>query len=47
MKTQATIPILLEANANPYIKNKEGESPVDIAERLKFTKILELMKKSP
>ncbi|XP_077310299.1 ankyrin repeat domain-containing protein 22 [Lithobates pipiens] len=47
MKTQATIPILLEANANPYIKNKEGESPVDIAEKLKFTKILELMKKSP
>ncbi|XP_040218030.1 ankyrin repeat domain-containing protein 22 [Rana temporaria] len=46
MKTQATIPILLEANANPYIKNKEGESSVDIAERLKFTKILELMKKS-
>ncbi|KAM5141554.1 ankyrin repeat domain-containing protein 22 isoform 1-T3 [Mantella aurantiaca] len=46
MKTQAIVPILLEANANPYIKNQEGESPIDIAERLKFMKILELMKKS-
>ncbi|CAI9607684.1 unnamed protein product, partial [Staurois parvus] len=46
MKTQSIIPILLEANANPSIKNKEGESPVDIAERLQFKNILELMKKS-
>ncbi|XP_072279370.1 ankyrin repeat domain-containing protein 22 [Pyxicephalus adspersus] len=46
MKSQAIVPILLEANANPNLKNKEGESPIDIAEKLKFKKMLEVMRKS-
>ncbi|KAM9326362.1 ankyrin repeat domain-containing protein 22 [Gastrophryne carolinensis] len=46
MKSQAIVPILLEAKADPYIKNKDSESPIDIAERFKFKNILQLMKKS-
>ncbi|XP_075072504.1 ankyrin repeat domain-containing protein 22 [Mixophyes fleayi] len=46
MKSQAIVPILLEANADPHIRNKEGESSIDIAEKLKFPKILHMMKKS-
>ncbi|KAM3913381.1 ankyrin repeat domain-containing protein 22 [Leptodactylus fuscus] len=46
MKSQTIVPILLEAKADPWIANKQGETCVDIAERLKFTKILQLMKKS-
>ncbi|KAM8923905.1 ankyrin repeat domain-containing protein 22 [Pelodytes ibericus] len=46
MKSQTTVPLLLEANADPNLKNKDGESPLDIAERLKFSKILQSLKKS-
>ncbi|XP_075698772.1 ankyrin repeat domain-containing protein 22 [Rhinoderma darwinii] len=46
MKSQSIVPILLDAKADPTIKNKDGETSIDIAERLKFKKILHLMKKS-
>lgn len=46
MKSQNIIPLLLKANADPSLKNKDGESSIDIAERLGFKKILYLMKKS-
>ncbi|MEE6485530.1 hypothetical protein FKM82_014317 [Ascaphus truei] len=46
MKNQAIVPILLEAHADPHIKNKDGESSADIARRLKFSKIAHLLKKS-
>ncbi|XP_053307252.1 ankyrin repeat domain-containing protein 22 [Spea bombifrons] len=46
MKSQSIIPILLGANADPYLKNKDGESPMDIAQRLKFSQILNSLKKS-
>ncbi|XP_071986964.1 ankyrin repeat domain-containing protein 22 isoform X1 [Engystomops pustulosus] len=46
MRSQSIVPILLEKGADPWIKNKDGETSVAIAERLKFNKILHLMKKS-
>ncbi|XP_063291056.1 ankyrin repeat domain-containing protein 22 [Pelobates fuscus] len=46
MKSQTIVPILFDAQADPYIKNKDGESPMDIATRLKFTKITSSLKKS-
>ncbi|CAH2322147.1 ankyrin repeat domain-containing 22 [Pelobates cultripes] len=46
MKSQTIVPILIDAQADPYLKNKDGESPMDIATRLKFTKIMSSLKKS-
>ncbi|KAM4636821.1 ankyrin repeat domain-containing protein 22 [Discoglossus pictus] len=46
MKSQAIVPILLDANADPNIKNLSGESPIDIAKRLKFPKVLNMLKKT-
>ncbi|XP_068114378.1 ankyrin repeat domain-containing protein 22 isoform X2 [Hyperolius riggenbachi] len=46
MKSQAIVQMLLQANADPSIKNKEGESSFDIAQRLRFNNILHLMEKS-
>ncbi|KAM4030512.1 ankyrin repeat domain-containing protein 22 isoform 1-T2 [Anomaloglossus baeobatrachus] len=46
MKSQSIVPILLEAKADPYIRNEVGETCVDIAERLRFQKILHQVKKS-
>ncbi|XP_003409066.3 ankyrin repeat domain-containing protein 22 [Loxodonta africana] len=42
MKNQTVVSLLLEAHADPMIKNKHGESSLDIARRLKFSQI-ELM----
>ncbi|OCT71388.1 ankyrin repeat domain-containing protein 22 [Xenopus laevis] len=46
MKSKSVVPLLLDAQADPNIKNKDGESPIDIAERLEFAKILQMLKKS-
>ncbi|XP_058154820.1 ankyrin repeat domain-containing protein 22 [Dasypus novemcinctus] len=45
MKNQAIIPLLLEAHADPTIKNKNGESSLDIAQRLKFSQIELMLRK--
>ncbi|XP_031245979.1 ankyrin repeat domain-containing protein 22 [Mastomys coucha] len=46
MKNQALIPLLLEARADPTIRNKHGESSLDIAQRLKFSQIALMLKKA-
>lgn len=45
MKNQTLIPLLLAARADPTIKNKHGESSLDIAQRLKFSQIALMLKK--
>lgn len=45
MKNQTLIPLLLAARADPTIKNKHGESSLDIAQRLKFNQIALMLKK--
>ncbi|XP_074238641.1 ankyrin repeat domain-containing protein 22 isoform X2 [Saimiri boliviensis] len=46
MKNQSLIPLLLEAHADPTIKNKHGESSLDIARRLKFSQIELMLRKA-
>lgn len=46
MKNQNLVPILLEAQADPMIKNKHGESSLDIAQRLKFSQIELMLRKT-
>lgn len=46
MKNQTLIPILLEAHADPMIKNMDGESSLDIARRLKFSQIELMLRKA-
>ncbi|EPY78511.1 ankyrin repeat domain-containing protein 22 [Camelus ferus] len=46
MKNQTLIPLLLEAHADPTIKNKHGESSLDIARRLKFSQIELMLRKA-
>ncbi|XP_022425122.1 ankyrin repeat domain-containing protein 22 isoform X2 [Delphinapterus leucas] len=46
MKNQTLIPLLLAAHADPMIKNKHGESSLDIAQRLKFSQIELLLRKA-
>ncbi|XP_061258714.1 ankyrin repeat domain-containing protein 22 isoform X1 [Bos javanicus] len=46
MKNQTLIPLLLEARANPTIKNKDGETSLDIAQRLKFSQIELMLRKA-
>ncbi|XP_036779962.2 ankyrin repeat domain-containing protein 22 [Manis pentadactyla] len=46
MKNQTLIPLLLEAHADPTIKNKLGESSLDIARRLKFFQIELMLRKA-
>ncbi|XP_001501529.2 ankyrin repeat domain-containing protein 22 [Equus przewalskii] len=46
MKNQTLIPLLLEAHADPMIKNKHGESSLDIARRLKFSQIELMLRKA-
>ncbi|XP_076024026.1 ankyrin repeat domain-containing protein 22 isoform X2 [Genypterus blacodes] len=38
--------VLLERNADASVKNHEGETPLDIATRLKFKKIITMLKKT-
>ncbi|KAJ8264386.1 hypothetical protein GJAV_G00148560 [Gymnothorax javanicus] len=45
-RSHRLVPLFLERNADISIKNKDGESPVDIARRLKFKKILTMLKKA-
>nr|XP_025706775.1 ankyrin repeat domain-containing protein 22 isoform X2 [Callorhinus ursinus] len=40
------IPLLLEARADPMIKNKRGESSLDIVRRLKFSQIELMLRKA-
>ncbi|XP_012872586.1 PREDICTED: ankyrin repeat domain-containing protein 22 [Dipodomys ordii] len=46
MKNQALIPLLLQAHADPMIKNKEGESSLDIVKKLKFSQIELMLRKA-
>ncbi|XP_059253373.1 ankyrin repeat domain-containing protein 22 [Mustela nigripes] len=46
MRNQTLIPLLLEARADPTIKNKRGESSLDIARRLKFSQIELMLRKA-
>ncbi|XP_057591930.1 ankyrin repeat domain-containing protein 22 [Hippopotamus amphibius kiboko] len=46
MKNQTLIPLLLEAHADPMIKNQRGESSLDIARRLKFSQIELMLRKA-
>ncbi|ERE79100.1 ankyrin repeat domain-containing protein 22 [Cricetulus griseus] len=46
MKNQTLIPLLLKARADPMIRNKHGESSLDIAQRLKFSQIVSMLKKA-
>ncbi|XP_047410035.1 ankyrin repeat domain-containing protein 22 [Sciurus carolinensis] len=46
MKNQTLIPLLLEARADPMIKDKNGESSLDIAQRLKFSQIELMLRKA-
>lgn len=46
MKNQTLIPLLLGAHADPTIKNKHGESSLDIARRLKFSQIEFMLRKA-
>ncbi|XP_065098650.1 ankyrin repeat domain-containing protein 22 [Paramisgurnus dabryanus] len=45
-KSQRIIPLLLLKNADVSIKNKKHETPLDIAKRLKFHKIVAMLTKS-
>ncbi|XP_023686686.1 ankyrin repeat domain-containing protein 22 [Paramormyrops kingsleyae] len=45
-KSDRLIPLLLQKNADPSIRNQDNETPLDIAQRLKFTKIIQMLKKS-
>ncbi|XP_045295439.1 ankyrin repeat domain-containing protein 22 [Leopardus geoffroyi] len=46
MKNQNLIPLLLEAHADPMIKNRRGETSLDIARRLKFSQIESTLRKA-
>uniref|UniRef100_UPI0037E74A99 ankyrin repeat domain-containing protein 22 n=1 Tax=Semicossyphus pulcher TaxID=241346 RepID=UPI0037E74A99 len=45
-KKHRLVPLLLEKDANVNIKNNDGETPLDIATRLKFKKIINMLKKT-
>ncbi|XP_071604873.1 ankyrin repeat domain-containing protein 22 isoform X2 [Heliangelus exortis] len=46
MKNLAVIPLLLEAHADASVKNQDGETPLDIARRLKFHDIESMLRKT-
>ncbi|XP_038600088.1 ankyrin repeat domain-containing protein 22 [Tachyglossus aculeatus] len=46
MKNQNIVPLLLDAHADPLLKNKKGESPLDIAHRLNFPQIELMLRKA-
>ncbi|XP_025977440.1 ankyrin repeat domain-containing protein 22 isoform X3 [Dromaius novaehollandiae] len=46
MKNQVVISLLLDAHADPSVKNQEGETPLDIARRLQFSNIESMLKKT-
>ncbi|XP_037133187.1 ankyrin repeat domain-containing protein 22 isoform X3 [Syngnathus acus] len=45
-KRQHLVPLLLLRDADPLVKNHDGESALDVAMRLKFTKVVRLLRKS-
>ncbi|XP_035562054.2 ankyrin repeat domain-containing protein 22 isoform X4 [Canis lupus baileyi] len=45
MKNQTLVPLLLEARADPTIKNKRGESCLEVARRLRFPQIEAMLRK--
>ncbi|KAM8730228.1 ankyrin repeat domain-containing protein 22 isoform 2-T2 [Acanthopagrus schlegelii] len=45
-KSHRLVPLLLERKADTNIQNNDGETPLDIATRLKFTKIVNMLKKA-
>ncbi|XP_053367603.1 ankyrin repeat domain-containing protein 22 isoform X1 [Clarias gariepinus] len=45
-KSHLHVSLLLKANADTSIKNKDGETPLDIAVRLKFQTIIVMLEKS-
>ncbi|XP_069720117.1 ankyrin repeat domain-containing protein 22 [Phaenicophaeus curvirostris] len=46
MRNQAVIPLLLEAHADASVKNQAGETPLDIARRLQFHNIENMLMKN-
>ncbi|XP_048194709.1 ankyrin repeat domain-containing protein 22 [Perognathus longimembris pacificus] len=46
MKNQTLIPLLLQAHADPMIKNKQGESSLDIVKKLNFSQIELMLRKA-
>ncbi|KAG7232799.1 hypothetical protein INR49_008076 [Caranx melampygus] len=45
-KNHGLVPLLLDRDANVNIRNNDGELPLDIATRLKFKKIVHMLKKT-
>ncbi|XP_018544279.1 ankyrin repeat domain-containing protein 22 [Lates calcarifer] len=45
-KSHRLVPLLLDKNANTKVKNNDGETPLDIATRLRFNKIVYMLKKT-
>ncbi|KAJ8284837.1 hypothetical protein COCON_G00036870 [Conger conger] len=45
-RSHRLVPLFLERNADISIKNKNDETPLDIARRLKFNKILTMLRKA-
>ncbi|XP_075891284.1 ankyrin repeat domain-containing protein 22 [Nelusetta ayraudi] len=45
-KSQSLVPLLLEKNSDINIRNNDGETPFDIATRLKFNKIVNMLRKA-
>ncbi|XP_075934425.1 ankyrin repeat domain-containing protein 22 isoform X3 [Anarhichas minor] len=46
MKSHRLVPLLLKRNADTNVQNNDGETPLDIATRLKFKKIVHMLKKT-
>ncbi|XP_035468135.2 ankyrin repeat domain-containing protein 22 isoform X4 [Scophthalmus maximus] len=43
-KSHRLVPLLLHRNADTSVKNNDGETPLDIATRLKFKQIINMLK---
>ncbi|XP_077594677.1 ankyrin repeat domain-containing protein 22 isoform X2 [Stigmatopora nigra] len=45
-KRDHLVPPLLLRDADPHLQNRDGESPLDVAVRLKFAKVVRLLRKT-
>ncbi|XP_071392184.1 ankyrin repeat domain-containing protein 22 [Centroberyx affinis] len=45
-KSHRLVPLLLEKQADTAVKNNDGETPLDIATRLRFKKIITMLRKT-
>ncbi|XP_039990541.1 ankyrin repeat domain-containing protein 22 isoform X1 [Xiphias gladius] len=45
-KSHRLVPLLLDRNADANVENHDGETPLDIATRLKFKKIVSMLRKT-